>query len=245
MKTLTLVLSVVALASSTLATEPPRLNTCVAVHEKPSMISGVARLWSKNDKLWPQKSTLRVRFLEGSRFQKEKAWREFAEVDALVNLTFVQVTSEPSDIRVTFDLGGGHWSYVGTDNRQQPTNKATMNIGLGTLDPRSDWRRVAQHEMMHAIGFEHEHQSPVANIPWHREAVYAYYGSTQGWSRRQIDFQVLNRETPKAWRGTAFDPASIMEYPIPSQLTRGALVVGWNSKRSALDDGELKRRYPN
>ena len=231
--------------TAALATEPPRLSSCVALHARETFVSGVSRLWSKNDRLWPQRATLRVRFLDGSSSQQRQAWREFAEVDALVNLTFVQVTGEPSEIRVAFDTDGGHWSYVGTDCKKQPANGPTMNLALRALDFRSDWRRVAQHEMMHAIGFEHEHQSPVAVIPWDRPAVYAYYGGTQGWSKSQIDFNVLNREIPKAWRGTAFDAKSIMEYPIPGELTKFKLTVGWNSKRTASDDAELKRRYPN
>lgn len=226
------------------ATEPPRLDGCVAIRAKESALSGVARLWSKNDKLWPQKSTLRVRFLDGTKSQQDKAWREFAEVDALVNLTLIKVSGEPSEIRVAFDPLGGHWSYVGTDNRKQPAAKPTMNIGLGAFDFRSDWRRVAQHELMHALGFEHEHQSPNSSIPWDKPAVYSYYGSTQGWSKGMIDFQVLNRYTGGNWQGTRFDKASIMQYPVPGELTNYKLAFGWNTKRSASDDAELKRRYP-
>ena len=242
--TLLSALACIAIPSHSPATEPPRLATCVAVHAKDNFLAGVSRLWSKNDKLWPQRATLRIRFLEGSASQKSKAMREFAEVDALVNLTFVQVATEPSEIRISFDPLGGHWSLVGTDCKKQKPTEPTMNLSLGWFELRSEWRRVAQHELMHAIGFEHEHQSPVAVIPWDRPAVYAYYGSTQGWSKAMIDFNVLNREIPKAWRGTAFDAKSIMEYPIPGELTNFKLTVGWNDKRTASDNAELKRRYP-
>jgi hypothetical protein len=222
-----------------------KLDTCCAVRIKPTVLTGVAQLWSKNDKLWPQRATLRVLFLNGTNNERSKAWREFSEVDALVNLTLVKVSTEPSDIRVQFDVSKGHWSYVGTDCTRIKSPQPTMNLGLRNLDFRGEWRRVAQHELLHALGFEHEHQSPNSTIPWNKEAVYAYYGQTQGWSRSQIKFQVLDRYTGGNWQGTRFDPTSIMQYPVPGELTDYKFHVGWISKRSKFDDAELERRYPN
>jgi serralysin len=238
-------LPILIFVSLSLPSYAQSIDTCCAVRIKENMITGVSRLWSKNDKLWPQRSTIRVLFLNGSNSERSKAWREFAEVDALVNLTLVKVSTEPSDIRVRFDISNGHWSYVGIDAKRVKTSEPTMNLGLRNLDFRGEWRRVAQHELLHALGFEHEHQSPNSTIPWNKEAVYAYYGQTQGWSRSQIKFQVLDRYTGGNWQGTRFDPTSIMQYPVPGQLTDYKLHVGWISKRSPFDDAELQRRYPN
>jgi hypothetical protein len=62
---------------------------------------------------------------------------------------------------------------------------------------------------------------------------------------RQIKFQVLDRYTGLNWQGTRYDPTSIMQYPVPGQLTDYKFHVGWISKRSQFDDAELARRYPN
>lgn len=219
-------------------------NTCVAIRVRQPALVGIARLWSKNDKLWERGRVLRVLFMDGSARQKEKTWSQMQVVDSLVNLVFVKSADANSEIRIRFNRNNGHWSYVGTDSLRIRPGQETMNIGLGSWDETREYRRVVIHETLHAIGFEHEHQHPEADIPWDKPAVYAWYQRTQGWSKRQIDYQVLNRYSGGNWGGTAFDPGSIMEYPIESFMTGGRLTVGWNSELSANDIAELRRRYP-
>lgn len=239
----TILLLLISLAASVIAQD-----TCVAIKTTPANVpAGASRIWGRQTNFWPQSATLRVRFLDGTTRQKSEAWKRFAKVDALVNLSFVQVTSGETEIRVRFALNNGHWSYVGLGNRTIPQNAETMNLALSAGmfgDDAKEWDRVAIHEILHAIGFEHEHQHPKHGIPWNREAVYAYYGSTQGWSRKQIDVQVLNRYTGNQFRGTAFDASSIMQYPVPPTLTTNGFSVGWNAKLSTTDIAFLKQVYP-
>lgn len=224
----------------------PKLDTCCAIKPVTTSPAGVAKIWGQENRFWNNGSTLRVKFLSGSASQKREAWKRFQEVDALVGLSFVQTTGV-SDIRVRLDLNNGHWSYVGTGARSIASSAATMNLGLSAGmfgDSANEWNRVAIHEILHALGFEHEHQSLKGNIPWNRPAVYQYYASTQGWSKSQIDYQVLNRYTGSRFRGTAFDPTSIMQYPVPATLTTNGFSVGWNAKLSVTDITFLKQVYP-
>ncbi len=221
------------------------LKTCVAV--KPIAKANGLEAFGNRSKLWPAGSILRVKFLSGSVGQKEKAWERFQKIASYTNLTFVQSTGA-SEIRVRFDYGGGHWSYVGKDALGIKKTLPTMNLALKSGwfgDGASEWDRVVLHEVGHAVGLGHEHQSPKATIPWDKEAVYVYYQNTQGWTRQEIDQQVLSVEplTPD-FVGTRFDPTSIMEYPIDPHLTLNGFSVGWNNKLSTLDILWLQTVYP-
>lgn len=221
-------------------------ETCTAI-KAPAPPKGVASIWGQQGNFWPQGAQLKVRFMTGTARQKAEAWKRFRVIDQLVNLSFQQVTSGPTDIRVRFDKGLGHWSFVGTGNRAVASDAATMNLDLtaGIFgDLAEEWDRVVQHEVCHAIGMEHEHQHPRAGIPWDKEAVYKYYERTQGWSRPQIDAQVLRRYTGSRFKGTTFDPSSLMQYPVPAELTGGKFSVGWNKKLSTTDILFLRSVYP-
>lgn len=244
---LLIVLCLIGMFATSAAAAEAEIKSCVAVKTmEPNLPAGVKQVWGRVAKFWPDGSKLRVRFLTGTKRQKEEAWKRFQSVDALVNLSFEQVTTGASDVRVRFDRGQGHWSVLGTDSRSIPSNAQTMNLDLmaGILgDKRAEWDRVVIHEVLHAIGLEHEHQSPAAAaLVWNKPAVYAYYARTQGWSAQQVDFQVINRSRATAIIGSAWDAKSIMEYPIPPGLAN--VVVGWNDKLTSGDLAVLQRIYP-
>lgn len=201
--------------------------------------------WGLMAKKWPKRTSLRVRFIGGDKRQRDLALQRMAQIDALAPaITFRHVPSGPSDIRVAFHEDLGHWSYLGTDARFIASNQQTMNIGLSARDSSTEWDRVVLHETLHALAFNHEHQHPRGTIPWNIEAVYEFYATTQGWSRAEIDAQVLRRSTATNIFGSAPDPKSIMMYPIAKQLLLDPkFAVGWNTRMSPLDIAVLKREY--
>jgi serralysin len=201
--------------------------------------------WGEFRKRWPLRSTLRVRFLNGSSRARSLCVERIRKLDDLCGLAFKIVTSGPSEIRIMFNPSGGHWSYLGTDCRSIPQQFQTMNIGLTERDSSREWDRVVLHEMLHAIGFNHEHQHPRSVIPWNRPAVYRFYSETQGWSRSEIDAQVLRRSTATNIFGSEPDKDSIMMYPIPEELLLDKkFAVGWNYKFSAWDISTIRKVYP-
>jgi hypothetical protein len=148
-----------------------------------------------------------------------------------------------SDIRVSFRESRGYLSAIGNSaNDKAYQNKATL--WLQNLDTRTDneFRRVVLHEFGHAIGLEHELQSPNSNIQWDSSAVYTYYDTTYHWSQQKVnDFVFKKFDTAKY---TRFDPNSVMIYAVPAFLTKNHKEIAWPDNLSLLDKQTIKQYYP-
>ena len=102
--------------------------------------------------LWKPGRTLHVRFLDGEPVVQQKVeaiahmWEDFANI----KLAF---DDDPNaEIRVSFTLGAGSWSYLGTDALTIPKNMPTMNYGwLHPNTPTQEYHRVVLHEFGHAL----------------------------------------------------------------------------------------------
>jgi hypothetical protein len=196
-------------------------------------------------KKWQNGRTLRVRFLDGQPEIQAKVqqfavqWMDFA------NIKFAFDNSPDAEIRVSFTPGLGSWSYMGTDNLSIPRDKPTMNYGWFDADTDDEeYSRTVLHEFGHALGCIHEHQHPDTDIPWDREAAYAYYLRTNNWSRAQVDQQVFQRYSRAQTQFSAFDKDSIMEYPVDEALTIGNFSIGWNRHLSPTDKTFIASCYP-
>ncbi|WP_443936628.1 M12 family metallopeptidase [Pedobacter sp. MW01-1-1] len=172
--------------------------------------------------------------------QFAKQWEQYA------NITFNFVTDQEATIRVGFIQGDGSWSYLGTDAKKIPLNENTMNFGwFDATTPDEEFSRTVIHEFGHALGLIHEQQHPLANIPWNKEAVYAYYGgSPYFWSKASIDHNILSNYSPAQTNYSEYDPLSIMHYPVANELTIGDFEVGWNTKLSKVDKEAIAGIYP-
>jgi hypothetical protein len=121
----------------------------------------------------------------------------------------------PSNIRVSFQ-GSGYWSYVGTQARLIDPQKQTLNLsGLDThaaFSARDDG--VILHEFGHAIGFEHEHQSPQSGCQ--EEFNWNYLYVALPWPKDEVDRNMrrLDVSVNKNLLVTAFDSKSIMLYSL-------------------------------
>jgi len=225
-----------------------RQHSCVAVLPLPGPLAA-AFAWADGANTWPKGeggiAEVSVQVLQGSEFSRRQVWKRMQVIDELADGLAFRLADhgEVGDIRVAFSCAG-HWSQLGRQALRIPEDRATLNVALDGYSAPLEWDRVVLHETLHAVGFEHEHQHPQAQIPWNREAVYKHYWRTQGWDRAMVDFQVLNRGNPRELRTSGFDPDSIMEYPVPRELTTNGFSVGWNTRMTPSDIVLLQSLYP-
>ena len=218
-----------------------RSNACLAKSLTADESGTTERAAGAKGRFWAPGATIRVRFLNGSANLQQKVFAWATEWENYADVDFVQVSSDASEVRVLFG-NDGHWSYIGTDNANIDACEETMSLQLTDQTATTEIRRVALHEFGHVLGMRHEHQQPAASIPWNTSAVYNYYAQ-QGWSRTEVDEQVLNKNSAETTQYTGFDASSIMEYPVSASLTTNGFSIGWNTQLSAADKSFVQLMY--
>ena len=232
-----------------LALQDFQLALDVAIDENPEndpATKGLARteaisLYSKK---WnKQRRVLRVGFLTEPSYLDRvigsaKKWEEH------MGISFRFGSSNP-DIFVSFEEGGS-WSYLGTDSLYfSKKSIPSMNFGWfksSSTDQEID--RTTIHEFGHALSLVHEHSHPTGNVSWNKPAVYAYY-KKRGWDKERVDRNIFKKYELQQVNGSAYDPKSIMHYPIPASLVLDASdSVGWNTALSDLDKSTIQEIYP-
>jgi hypothetical protein len=196
--------------------------------------------------LWDVGKTLKIKFFGGTHLMHEKVLQYAHEWELYANILFVPTFGNDADIRITFDPTLGFWSAIGTDAASwYRFGSATMNFAWSNDNiSESEFSRKILHEFGHALGFVHEHQSPVAGIAWNKEKVYQKYSLDYGWSKETIDQNVFEKYSYSETQYSQYDPNSIMHYPIPAELTIDGYSSSWNIQLSDIDKQYAGYWYP-
>ena len=173
------------------------------------------------------------------------AWSEHA------NVSFVESNVNPQ-VRIArwtaadSPVGGGYWSYVGTDVLLIKPDLPTMNLQSFTMNtPDSEFFRVVRHEAGHTLGFPHEHMRKAIIERLDREKVIADYKRTQGWTQQQVIDQVLTPLEEASVLGTeSVDETSIMCYQIDGRLTIDGKAIEGGKDINPADHAFAASVYP-
>lgn len=141
-----------------------------------------------------------------------------------------------ANVRIESHPNKGNWSAIGNGALSVPRPDPTANIA----DVSLFW--VWLHEIGHALGFLHEHQSPKIDMQWLVEAVYAYYaqlGKNKDWVMGNL-FWIYEQAL-----ATEGDPKSIMFYWLaPGLSAKFPQGTTLNTELSELDKAGARMLYP-
>ena len=219
-----------------------QIQTCIDMRAVRSDNGAGQGVYDFNNK-WAPGATIRVSFLDGTDWQKEKvklyapAWCRYA------NIRFDFIKLGTGDVRVSFEKAGSY-SFIGTDARNRRGTEETMNLGwIVETKTEAELKSVILHEFGHALGLLHEHMNPLNHIRWNKPVVYAWYLQYEGWDKEMVDKQVFDRYSV-GMTNKKYDPKSIMHYPVPANFTTNGYAVGENSELSESDKKLIAELYP-
>ena len=192
---------------------------------------------------WPHCS-LRLTFLDGTNRLQKLVMEAAGEWHAATGVTFSPSDDANAEIRVSFS-GTTNQSWVGRSGETVATGQPTLFLGgVAASDARSRILALARHELGHALGAPHEHQSPLANIHWNKPEVRAYYhAGPYHWNDAEIEANVFRQYGADEADQDHFDASSIMMYPIPKEWTTDGIHVENNVALSAEDERFMRQIY--
>ncbi|PQP05933.1 MULTISPECIES: hypothetical protein [Pseudomonas] len=197
-------------------------------------------------KFWAPGRTLRIAFLNGSQAFKDGVKAAASNWLPHINLKFDFVEGEVGDIRIRTEPGT-YWSKIGTDALLVEEGP-TMVIADWMLVPKL-FAHYVMHEFGHALGAEHEHLHPEANIPWNKPAVYLAHGVPEDadesdFRRKTVDDRYFNLLDTSEVNYSPYDPKSIMHYEIRQAWTHGDFQIFLNLVLSEKDKAFMTKAYP-
>ena len=194
-----------------------------------------------SSKLWENASTLKISFMpevpNELRYRIERVIRQW---EPFISLAIELVDDGEGDIRIAVGSKQSE-SMVGTDALRADKKTATLKIAVKPDD--SDFDRTMLHEFGHALGFQHAHLHPEANIQWNKPAIYKYFTESHGWSNKDVDRNLFYINEWMIIYGT-YDKDSIMHYQIASFMTRNNWETGINQTLSEGDKAFARAIYP-
>lgn len=194
-------------------------------------------------KFWPNRSTITVSFMEDlSDKLKYRVERVIRRWEPHMSLAMEFVEGRQANIRISLN-GMQNRSELGNNALYIPADIPTLT--LATPSDHPSFEPDLLHEFGHALGLNHEHQHPDANIPWDMDRTYRYFKERFGWDENDVNSQIFEvHYDADVFRGS-YDKKSIMHYQVPNEITLGDWEVGVNTTISEQDKINLRKIYPS
>jgi hypothetical protein len=194
-----------------------------------------------SSKLWDNASTLRISFVpEVSAELRYRMERVIRQWEPFVSLAFDFVEDGKGDIRIA-NQGKHSQSSIGRQALRVDKKMPTLTIAVKPDD--SDFDRTLLHEFGHALGFQHAHLHPNADIQWNKPAIYKYFSEVHGWSNRDVVHNLFEINDWMIIHGR-YDKNSIMHYHVPNFMTLNNWETGINKTLSEGDKLFARAVYP-
>jgi hypothetical protein len=162
-----------------------------------------------------------------------------------------------ANIKITFQPSseyGPYWSVIGTESLD---TYPSMNLGDFNQDPLPEnvddegFRFIVLHEFGHALGLDHEHQSPNFPCRFNWKAVISY-GAQLDWPEQYTkeQFEKLVSAPKDELDVTEYDQDSVMHYYLRPGLLDSKngnptdCGTKINAKLSLLDKSLMAKSYP-
>ena len=183
-------------------------------------------------------TALRARILQHMNAWGEHANVVFSETNGTGQVRIARLKSPPAM--------AGYWSYVGTEILEAEEDEPTLNLQEFTMrTSEAEFRRVVRHEAGHTLGFDHEHMRSDIVKRINREKAFKLFKDEQGWTRKEIEEQVLTPLSKRSIMGTAeSDPISIMCYHLPASIMNDGKAVPGGDDINSNDFAFAKSLYP-
>lgn len=186
--------------------------------------------------LWPVPRRLTICFWSGSPQLRKRVTESMRKMWPLAELTDKRLTYDAAtfdnpptcaaqprqDIRVDFRKGDGYWSWPGAISLK---HARSMNLqGFTETSPQQvEFDHLVAHEMGHALGLGHEHQSPAApNCEWNFDYIrenYAWESEDQMMAQFE-KFEDFVYQNKRVYVFSNYDKLSVMHYSFPKGAFR-------------------------
>lgn len=241
--------------------EDPNNASIAVIDPAGGTLANQPRLITAHSKYWIPGRTLKIKFITPAfDFFYRAIFDAACEWLSHINLKFVLAPEEDCEIRIALDwkING---SAIGTDAMLAYSDQSlpTMGFNVSELIDMSklslptgrtlfrfdtskvwlpDFKRIVLHEFGHALGAEHEHQHPDANIPWDEDKVIkAFKGS--GVTEENVRWNMLRKLNSGDYAYSNYDPTSVMHYNVPKKFTRNDFEIDNSGKTLSTKDIEF------